>query len=336
MSLPSTFVSLMAAIVCIACAGISPVAQALPALRIARFHGDRAAAISYTFDDGLRDQYTLAVPMLNEAGFKGTFFVIPGKTAETVSEAKQHELEKRGWGGICWEELNKMAAAGHEIASHTWSHRGLTKLTPGEVNAEFSQARDMIAKRIGRAPLTIAFPFNQSTPEIRAAVLKYHVAYRAYQTSVGGKSTVESLNTWADKLVHEKKWGIIMAHGIARGYAALSDPEIFREHLRYVKTRENDIWVDTFASVARYEKERDAATLTISRNEPGHIVCVCSGALDAVVYNVPLTIVLEITRVKNARAERAGSVLPVRIKPDAVQIDAAPAPQPITITWECD
>ena len=96
--------------------------HANPAARIAHFDGDRPAAISYTFDDNLRDQYTVAVPMLNEAAFKGTFFVIPGATAETVEEAEKKRSKKRAWGGITWSELNEMAVQGHEIGSHTWSH----------------------------------------------------------------------------------------------------------------------------------------------------------------------------------------------------------------------
>src|SRR6266699_2865776 len=111
-----------------------------PTARIAQFDGDRPAAISYTFDDNLRDQYTLAVPMLNEVGFKGTFFVIPGATAETPEEAKKKQSLKRAWGSISWPELKEMAAQGHEIASHTWSHPNLQKLSTEEVDAQFSKA----------------------------------------------------------------------------------------------------------------------------------------------------------------------------------------------------
>jgi len=114
--------------------GVLPVKAEAPA-RIARFSGDRAAAISYTFDDGIRDQYTLAVPMLDEVGFKGTFFVIPNSVVATVEEAEKKKDAKRAWGSITWDELRKMAAAGHEIGSHTWSHTGLTKQTPEEASS---------------------------------------------------------------------------------------------------------------------------------------------------------------------------------------------------------
>ena len=308
--------------------------DAAPTARIARFAGDRAAAISYTFDDNTRDQYTLAVPMLNEAGFKGTFFVISGRTAESPEEGekKQNDPEvRKKWGGICWAELKEMADQGHEIASHTWSHRSMRKLTPEEVDSELVRAFDAIKTRIGKPPLTIAFPFNQSTPEVQAAALKHHVAYRAYQTGLGEKSTVESLNTWADKQVRDKTWGVLMAHAIANGYAALSDPEIFRTHLKHVKDR--DIWVDTFSNIARYDKERNDAKLQVA-GTAGTLTCTLGSTLDPALYNVPLTIVIDAAKATSAKAERSGKSLPTRVGNGRIYVDAAPSPQAITVTWK--
>ncbi|HSI09610.1 MAG: polysaccharide deacetylase family protein [Rariglobus sp.] len=314
---------------------LSTTAFSQPAARIARFAGDRSAAISYTFDDGLRDQYTHAVPMLNESGFKGTFFVIPGRVSPDITDAEKRKNDKRAWGTITWSELKEMAAQGHEIASHTWSHPGLPKLTPAEVDAELVKARDAITTHIGRPPLTLAFPFNQSTPEIQAAALKYHVAFRSYQLGVGGdKSTVESLNAWADKQVRDKKWGVVMAHGIAYGYAAFTDPEIFRAHLRHVKSRDTDIWVDTFATIARYEKERDDAKISVASSSASRLVFTLTGTLDPKLYDVPLTLVLDLPNSRSARALRAGRELPVRVSASAVQIDTAPSSEPITVTWQ--
>lgn len=307
--------------------------DALPTARIAHFAGDRAAAISYTFDDNLRDQYTLAVPMLNEVGFKATFFVIPGETAETAEEAEKRKFQKRAWGSISWPELKEMASQGHEIASHTWSHPNLQKLSPAEMDAQFSKACEAIKSRIGKPPLTLAFPFNASNPEVEAAALKYHLAYRATQFGIGEKSTVESLNAWADKQVQEKQWGIVMIHGIATGYAALSDAEILRTHLKYVKGREDDIRVDTFANVARYQKERDAAKLRIS-GRTGNVICVLSSTLDSQLYDVPLTLVIEAKGASSAYAEREGKPLPVRVENGSIYVEAAPGVLPITVTWK--
>ena len=201
------------------------------------------------------------------------------------------------------------------------------------MDAELSKAYDAIKTRIGKPPLTLAFPFNASTPEVQAAALKYHVAYRAYQLGIGDKSTVESLNVWADKLVNEKKWGIVMAHAIGNGYSALSDPEILRSHLKYVKSRERDIWVDTFADIARYEKERDDAKLTVS-GKAGSVTCVLSSTLDSQLYDVPLTIVIDANSARSARADRAGKQLSVRLENGSIYVQAAPNVQPIAVIWK--
>ncbi len=307
----------------------------IPDVRIARFNGDRAAAISYTFDDNLRDQYTLAVPMLNDAGFKGTFFVLAGKTADTPEEGakKQENGNPRNlWGGISWPELKEMSDQGHEIASHTWSHPALTKLSPEDLDTQLAKAHDAILAHVGKPPLTIAFPGNGSNPDVQAAALKHHVAFRSHQQSTSGKSTVESLNAWADKLVREKQWGVLMTHGIAQGYAALSDPGIFRDHLQYVKGRESDIWVDTFANVARYEKERDDAELRVT-GKAGDLTCALSGTLDPNTYDVPLTIVISAKGAASARAVRGGKELPVSIGKDSIHIQSAPGPEPIVVTY---
>jgi peptidoglycan/xylan/chitin deacetylase (PgdA/CDA1 family) len=228
-----------------------------------------------------------------------------------------------------------MAAQGHEIGSHTWSHTGFTKQTAEQVEEELTKSRDAIKAHLGTTPLTLAFPFNQASPENKEATLKYYVAYRSSQLGVGSeKSTVESLNAWAEKQVRDKKWGVIMAHGISYGYAAFTDPEIFRTHLNYVKSRAVDIWVDTFANVARYEKERDDAKLAVSSSSAGRVTFVLSGKLDPALYDVPLTVVLDIPVAKSARAARAGHDLPVRISASSVQIDATPSSEPVTVTWK--
>lgn len=299
---------------------------------IAQFDGDRPAAITYSFDDNLRDQYKLAVPMLNQIGFKGTFFVIPGDTADTVPEAEKKATQKRAWGSITWTELREMSAQGHEIASHTWSHPNLLKLSPEEVSTQFSKSYNAIKAHIGKPPLTVAFPFNASNPAIRTEALKYYVAFRAYQIGTGPKTTLPWLNEWADSLITEHQWGVVMTHAIAHGYAALSDPAILRRHFQYVKSRENEIWVDTFANISRYEVERNNTTLTLFQKRHT-ITCVLNSTLDPKVFDVPLTIVINVSGVHSINAERHGKEIRFRYGNNAIYLQATPSPQPLIINW---
>jgi peptidoglycan/xylan/chitin deacetylase (PgdA/CDA1 family) len=69
-----------------------------------------------TFDDGRPDNYIYAFPILKRYDFTATFFVVPGRIGTT-----QHMT-------AC--QLREIAAAGNELADHTWNHGDLTALTP--------------------------------------------------------------------------------------------------------------------------------------------------------------------------------------------------------------
>lgn len=80
---------------------------------------NRTAAVSLRFDDGLQSHLDVVVPMLNERGFRGTFYLCPAGT----DEQWQQTSEK-------WRPVHD---AGHEIGNHTLSHPVPASLadTPG-------------------------------------------------------------------------------------------------------------------------------------------------------------------------------------------------------------
>ena len=129
------------------------------------------------------------------------------------------------------------------------------------------------------------------------------------------------------------KWAVMMTHGIAAGFDAMSDPEVFHTHLQYVKTRMDQIWVDTFANVSRYQMERDDAKLSLTP-QPSGATCAIAGTLDPQRFDVPLTIVIDRPGVSSATAERVGQPLPVRVGKDSIYIKATPSTQPISIIWK--
>ena len=63
------------------------------------------AAVSLTFDDGMRSQRELGVPLLNRYEVRGTFYLNPRDDYATMLD---------GW--------RDAVAAGHELGNHTISH----------------------------------------------------------------------------------------------------------------------------------------------------------------------------------------------------------------------
>ena len=62
---------------------------------VAKYKNDKTCAISYTFDDGLKEHYTLAAPGLEKLGFRGTFWV-NGLSVETNGDTDNSN--------VSWEE----------------------------------------------------------------------------------------------------------------------------------------------------------------------------------------------------------------------------------------
>ena len=65
-------------------------------------------AVSLTFDDGYLSQYQNAVPKMNAAGFKGTFYIITRQMADDGFSAYMSKAQ-----------VAELSVQGHEIGAHT-------------------------------------------------------------------------------------------------------------------------------------------------------------------------------------------------------------------------
>jgi peptidoglycan/xylan/chitin deacetylase (PgdA/CDA1 family) len=111
----------------------------------------RDKEIVLTFDDGPWPGNTPAVlKALADQCTKALFFPI-GKHA--------------GWHP---EILKQVAAAGHTIGSHTWSHKDLSKLTPEEAKNEIEMGIAAVSISLGNQPVApfFRFPALRHPPEM--------------------------------------------------------------------------------------------------------------------------------------------------------------------------
>lgn len=313
---------------------------------IAKFKGDREAAVCITLDDGLRNQDDVAVPLLAQYGFKATFFVIPGRTPETNEEAAK---KKPGdWGGISWLRLKELAARGHEIASHTWTHESVITtvdgqridMDPAKLEAQVANAYSAIHEKIGVAPFAFASPGNAINEAVRAAAYRYHPVIRDQCERFGawppsGKDfTTEQANAMVERYHSQGRSLVWMIHAITDGYNAQSGPDVLENHLKYLKSREDVLWVDTYANVKRYTMEREAAKLTQSiAGESATFTLECD--LDQRQFHDPLTVVIPANNAMQvvARIQKSGSQLPVEVRTDRILVQAVPSTDSVQVTW---
>jgi peptidoglycan/xylan/chitin deacetylase (PgdA/CDA1 family) len=121
-------------------------------------HGIAVAPRTFviTIDDGWRDGYTEALPVLQSFGYRATYYVI-GKRIGA----------RRSLGG---DELQALAAAGMEIGDHTFDHHALPSLPSVMRRFEITAGADRIAQAVGQAPVTFCYPDGRFSPDVEAQV----------------------------------------------------------------------------------------------------------------------------------------------------------------------
>jgi len=110
---------------------------------------DGPKAIALTIDDGPNPVYTPQVlRLLEQYQVTATFSMIG--------------LEVDAHPGVARE----VAAAGHVIADHPWSHRDLAGLPPGTVADQMNRATNTIHKATGRVPALFRAPYGACSPAV--------------------------------------------------------------------------------------------------------------------------------------------------------------------------
>lgn len=115
--------------------------------------------IAITFDDGWRAQFTLAKPILDEYGFKATFYLVTNYVGRAPAF-------------MSWEDVGVLSAEGHWIGSHSVSHTPNTRLNAAQLTTEIAGSRDVLAQRIGKPITTYAYPYGATNTFVREMAQK--------------------------------------------------------------------------------------------------------------------------------------------------------------------
>lgn len=104
-----------------------------------------------TFDDGYRDTYTKALPVLKVHGLPFTIYVATSFVAESDMS---HDL-------LTWSQLEEMAGTGLlTVGAHTHTHADLRMLGKSAVAREIEASNKLIEARLGLQPRHFAYPWG--------------------------------------------------------------------------------------------------------------------------------------------------------------------------------
>lgn len=101
-----------------------------------------------TLDDGLKDNYLTAYPILRERELPAIIYLPTGF------------LEEQNDRHISWDEAQKMLNHRITFGSHTVRHKSLTKLEPDQIREELLLSWQTIENRLGAPMSHVSYPFG--------------------------------------------------------------------------------------------------------------------------------------------------------------------------------
>ena len=184
----------------------------------------RRKQINISFDDGFRDVYEYAFPILRKEQIPFTLFLTAGmpdgmahlwwleleKRVNTPKEFESAMREVYDSGqnmsdffcrqyntrldqsltqreSLSWEQLREMVESGLcTIGSHTYSHPALTRISEERIREELALSRQQIVEHLGVEPFYFSYPHSMESPEIQAFLKQsgYKAAFMGYGGSV--------------------------------------------------------------------------------------------------------------------------------------------------------
>ncbi len=231
------------------------------------------AAICLTYDDALDGHLTYAIPELDSAGLKGTFFITGSSPC----------VYKR------MDEWRKAAKNGHELGNHSLFHPCMGSRPDGSkypwVKPEYDlnnytypqlirelQTTNTLLKAIdGKEKRTYAYPccdcsvagipFTDSLKTIFTAarnvgaIPETMTGYNIYATPSWGTSdnSAEELIAYINKARDKGTIAVFMFHSVGGGYLNVAADQ-HRRLLEYIAKNRKDFYCATFMEVMDYFK----------------------------------------------------------------------------------
>ena len=226
----------------------------------------KKATIVLTYDDALQSQLNIAVPQLEAANFKATFFLTADVNYTSIPR---------------WR---KLARKGYELANHTIFHpcapgndntMSSDHYTPNSIIHEIDYMNHFLYAVDGKTSRTYAFPCTETNVggvdyvdtlrrfglvkyarvggDVDAVITDFKKLDKLQVPSYGldGGETADKLISFVKDVQKAGGMGIIMFHGIGGDYLTVS-AEAHQQLLNYLTANQSEIWVTTFQQAMDY------------------------------------------------------------------------------------
>ena len=103
---------------------------------------DFSKTVAITFDDGYRDFYTDALPVLKQCGFTATLFLATDRIRNTPARIEGADY-------LTWSDVRELHAEGIYFGSHTVTHPDMRSLAPEQLEYELGRSKEVLEEHLG-------------------------------------------------------------------------------------------------------------------------------------------------------------------------------------------
>jgi peptidoglycan/xylan/chitin deacetylase (PgdA/CDA1 family) len=176
--------------------------------------------VSFSFDDAPASAAEAGAEILERKGLKGTYYVCTGLAGREGPMGRNADAA----------QIERLIAAGHEIACHTYTHLDCGQASPGAIAEEVLRNKAGLVGLGAPEPTTFAYPYGDVSPSAKRVLGRRFSLLRALHHGLVGRGA--DLNQapavgiegpdgeaaawrWLDRAISEKAWLILYTHDVA-------------------------------------------------------------------------------------------------------------------------
>jgi len=114
-----------------------------------------------TFDDGFKNNYAEAFPVLRQYGFTATIFLPTDHISGTCAWDKDKSIPELPL--LSWEDIQEMSDRGIDFGSRGCSHGHLTRLPRRQLRTELLKSKCTIEARLDKPVAFFCHPYGETS-----------------------------------------------------------------------------------------------------------------------------------------------------------------------------